>query len=242
MEGRTRSNPVEKTKILPKASGLICLTSLLLIQACGIGFDLKGGTVGEDSAAEATPSVGSDSLENNPSSDPNNPNTWEEDPFFEEANLPSVLVELDDSSCDAMSAELQHPGATSYFVGTYIKRDGGWVGREKWILFPNEYWMESGGFPCEVSWDIETREEELTTCLACDLALGIDASISPSSTNCPQGLWNEPSEQYWSSTYEIRMNNGTSTFYFQSNGNAFGAGYSSERAINFISDPDCKWF
>ena len=141
-----------------------------------------------------------------------------------------------------MSEELQHPGATSYFVGTYLKDGSRWLGREKWILFPNAYWEASGGVPCEVSWDMEINEEELVTCLACDFALNVDATISASSTNCPQELWNSPSEQYWNATYEVLVQNGNSVFYFQSTGQAFGWGYSSESAINFVSEPDCKWF
>ena len=167
---------------------------------------------------------------------------WENDPIFEDADIPSVLGELDDSFCDEMSEELGVPGATSYFVGTYIKQNNSWVGREKWILFPNEHWQEYGGYPCEISWDMSIEERDLVTCLACDIAMEVDASISSSSTNCPQDLWNEPSEQNWSTTYEIMLDNGSSTFYFQSSGNPFGWGYSSQTSINFVSEPDCKWF
>ena len=183
------------------------------------------------------------------------------DPFFEQSGLDNVLEEMDPTACDALSAEYPGlAGATSYFAGAYIRdSSSGWVGREKWVLYPNDewqtiaydQWMEGDqslsniaqGYPCEVSWDIRVEElEELETCLACDLALGVAATISFSSTNCPQGLWSEPSEQNWESVYEIAKTNGESIFYFRSNGNPFGWGYASDSALNFLSEPNCKWF
>ena len=182
------------------------------------------------------------------------------DPFFDESGLHNVLEEMDPTACDDLSAEYPGlAGATSYFAGAYIQDSSGWVGREKWVLYPNDewqtlaydQWMEGDqslsniaqGYPCEVSWDIYVQElEEMETCFACDLAFGVAATISFSSTNCPQGLWSEPSEQNWESVYEIAKTNGSSIFYFRSNGNPFGWGYASDNALNFLSEPNCKWF
>ena len=182
------------------------------------------------------------------------------DPFFGETGLNNVFEDMDPTSCDALSAEYEGlAGATSYFAGAYIKEGSGWIGREKWVLYPNEEWQNlaynqwmdgdqslsniAQGYPCEVSWDINVQDlEDMETCLACDLAFGVTATISFSSTNCPQGLWSEPSEQNWESVYEIATIDGTSIFYFRSNGAPFGWGYSSEHALNFLSEPNCKWF
>ena len=186
--------------------------------------------------------------------------TTQDDPYFEESDLPNVLNQMDSSVCDEVSAEYPDAaGATSYFAGSYVKIDNEWHGREKWILFPNERWQNiayqqwmdgdesisniAQGYPCEISWDMYVQEiDELETCFACDIALSVQAEISFSSTNCPQGLWSEPSEQNWQTVYEIAKVNGSSIFYFQSNGNPFGWGYSSENALNFLSEPNCKWF
>jgi len=170
--------------------------------------------------------------------------SWEEDPMFRDADIPNVLNDLDDTACDAIAQDLEGtPGATSYFAGIYLSQNGSWVGREKWILFPNDSWEAIGGYPCEVSWDMEIYErEEPTTCLACDIAFDVEAFVNESDTTCPRDLWDIPSEQNWQTTYEILISSGSSIFYFQSNGEPFGWGYSSERAINFISNPDCKWF
>ena len=247
MEGWARSNIVEKTKVFCPTQRLIpfvCILSTIFLSSCVFGFEAKTGEIEEEPVDEEpeTDIFCSDDINCSTDNPNDSGNSWENDPLFEESGLPSVIDDLDEEACDSMGSQLEHPGATSYFVGTYIKEGNTWIGREKWILFPNEFWEASGGFPCEVSWDMTIQEEELITCLACDFALDVDAAISASSTNCPQDLWNSPSEQYWNTTYEVLKNNGISTFYFQSNGNAFGSGYASETAINFVSEPDCKWF
>jgi|GEM_PF-3038224 len=184
----------------------------------------------------------------------------DQDPFFSDSDLPNIMDELDPTYCDATAAEYPNvPGATSYFVGSYIQSDTEWIGREKWILFPNESWQNAAyqqwidgdeemadiaqGYPCEISWDMRVEElEELETCLACTLAFYVQADISTSSTSCPQGLWSDPAEQNWETIYEIANANGSSIFYFRSNGNPFGWGYASDQALNFLSEPSCKWF
>ena len=184
----------------------------------------------------------------------------EEDPYFEESSIPNVLEEMDSTICDDISAEFPDvAGATSYFAGSYAKINGEWYGREKWILFPNERWQEiatiqwlegdtslsniAQGYPCEISWDMNVQEmDEFTACPACDIALSVEATLSFSSTNCPQGLWSEPSEQNWQTVYEIASINGEAIFYFRSNGAPFGWGYSTENELNFLTEPNCKWF
>ena len=182
------------------------------------------------------------------------------DPYFDDSGLPNVLNEMDPSACDALSDEYTGlAGATTYFAGSYFHSEDGWYGREKWVLYPNEEWQTlaytqwmdgdvslssiAQGYPCEVSWDMYVQEtDEMETCLACDLGLAVQAEINFSSTNCPQGLWSEPTEQSWQTVYEIAKANGNAIFYFQSNGNPFGWGYSSENALNFLSEANCKWF
>ncbi len=163
------------------------------------------------------------------------------DPLSDISGLPSLSSQLNPNHCDEISAELQVPGATSYFTGTYVLDNGSWIGREKWILFANEHWVEAGGETCEVVWDMTATETSLETCLACDLALFVDAEIHEGSTTCPPDLWSHEEEQVWNETYEIAVIGEETLFQYQ-DGKVLGEGYANERAYSFLSDPDCKWF
>ena len=180
-------------------------------------------------------------------------------PFFSGSELPDLFAEMDASFCHALAQEYPGvPGATSYFIGSYLLEQEEWIGKEKWVLFPNESWQQAArqqwedgdqsmadlaqGKPCEVSWDMSVTELEVENCLSCNLAFYVQAQIQASESTCPQHLWSGPAEQQWETTYEISTNNGTSIFHFLSNGHAFGWGYSSDQAINFLSDANCKWF
>ena len=70
---------------------------------------------------------------------------------------------------------------------------------------------------------------------SCNVAFH-DTGPNHTDSTCPQELWrglpNSSGKQY-----EIIANNGTSIFHFLSNGHAFGWGYSSDRAINFLVMP-----
>ena len=221
------------------------LLSAFALISCSSTNKFRNSDVGEqDSGVEIPSGVGEASS----------------DPFFEESGLENILEEMDPTACDELSAEYPGlAGATGFFAGSYIKDETDWVGREKWVLFPNEEWQAlaydqwvegdeslsniAQGYPCEISWDIMVEElDEMETCLACTLAFHVSAAINVSSTNCPQGLWSEPSEQNWESIYEIAKNNNESIFYFRSNGNPFGWGYANNYALNFLSEPNCKWF
>jgi len=188
--------------------------------------------------------------------------TNNDDPFFSGSELPNLFAEMDDSFCNSIAQEYPNvPGATSYFMGSYIDDQGEWIGREKWVLFPNETWQNialqqsqqgdesesianiAQGKPCEISWDMSVEElDSVENCASCNTAFYVQANIRAVDSNCPQDLWSGPAEQQWETTYEISIANGTSIFHFLSNGNAFGWGYSSDKAINFLSEPNCKWF
>ena len=182
------------------------------------------------------------------------------EPLFGNSNLPNIMEDMDTKACLPVSENYPDtPGATSYFAGAYIKDGNSWMGREKWLLFPNQAWQEvayqqwqegnqevsniAQGYPCEVSWDVlVTEHDEMEQCLACSLAFFVDASVNANITTCPQSLWNEVGTRDWQSNYEIASFSGNSIFYFRSSGQAFGWGYASENELNFLSEPSCKWF
>ena len=164
------------------------------------------------------------------------------DPFTDLAGLPSLTNRINTQFCNDAADNLGGAvGATTYFTGTYIFLDGEWIGREKWLLFPNPYWAEIGGESCEVVWEMQATETELETCLACDLALFVSGELTEASTNCPEELWNDPADMSWTEIYEIAVIENDTLFYYQS-GSELGEGYANEKAYSFLSAPDCKWF
>ena len=163
------------------------------------------------------------------------------DPLADISGLPSLSGRIDTTHCDEKSEEFQTPGATSYFTGTYVLVEGEWIGREKWLLFPNEYWEAEGGETCEIVWEMTAYESELSNCLACDMALNVGGEVHLGSTNCPEGLWSDPAEQSWNATYEIATLEEETIFYYLS-GTVLGEGYANEKALSFLTEPDCKWF
>ena len=138
--------------------------------------------------------------------------------------------------------QAQLRGATTYYFGTYVPVEDGWLGREKWILFAIPSWQSMGGYDCEITWNTFANEAENSNCATCDFALRVQASIDESQTNCPTELWDTEDMRSWSESYEIDLSTEESTFYFQGSGNFIGNGYREENSIAFLSDPDCKWF
>ncbi len=173
----------------------------------------------------------------------------ESDDPIESSGLDDLMDGLDKTYCDKYTEYASVPGATSYYFGSFLRTSNDWNGREKWILYPNNAWVETESVwdnidedHCEVTWDVQAVELASANCLACDFALNISASINRSQTNCPEGLWDYEEQLNWSTIYEVAINGSNSEVFFQSNGELLGEGQSDTGTFNYISEPDCKWF
>ena len=125
--------------------------NLLVLLAC-INPDLQNkkgiGQLTDAEGEESDPHEGSDPLLN--------------------SGLPSLEIDEGTQMCDELSDEVGGAaGAKSYFSGIYLRTESGWLGREKWILFPTELWEATEGEPCEVVWESQGDEGNPLTCLAC---------------------------------------------------------------------------
>ena len=101
-----------------------------------------------------------------------------DDPLADLSGLPTLTNRIDTTYCNDAAENLGGAiGATTYYTGTYVLVDGVWIGREKWLLFPNPYWSDVGGETCEVVWEMSASETELENCLACDVALSVSLSL-----------------------------------------------------------------
>ena len=173
----------------------------------------------------------------------NNPTGNEDDALStleSEAGLNSLANDMDPSYCEGMQPDVA--GASSYFYGVYLKDADGWYGEEQWILHPTDSWNATDGETCYVTWSIAATETTVTGCPSCNLALNVSGSINRQETTCPEGLWDNPSDSQWSTTYNILIGGGNSIVYFQSDGEIVGEGYATTSAFNFLSDVSCTWF
>lgn len=161
--------------------------------------------------------------------------------FFSQAGLPDLRERMEPDYCD--DAQPNAAGAAGYFLGTYVQEGEGWIGKERWYLFPTPTWVEVEDDiteeGCYVTWEMEASE---TDCIDCDLGLAVTAGVNRNETNCPEGLWDNPEEEQWEASYNIDIDGDTSAFYFQGSGTFIGNGYSSATAVSFLSDVSCSWF
>jgi hypothetical protein len=169
----------------------------------------------------------------------------QQDDLIQQSGLPDLLDDMDETYCnDALEDEIggqDIAGATSYFTGTYLLEDDGWVGREKWILHPTPAWTDTNGETCYVTWETAAIQINAAGCADCDFGLSVAANINKQQTDCPEGLWKD-SEETWEVDYDIKIQGDSVIFYFQNSGNVMGDGYSNDTAINFLTEPSCTWF
>jgi len=159
-----------------------------------------------------------------------------------EEDIKDLIDDIDSDYCLEFEDYQDVPGATSFYYGAFMRDGDAWVGREKWLLFATPAWVENGGYDCQVTWDINATESPQTNCLACDFSLQLSASINRSETNCPEGLWNYDEQLSWSEIYEVDISDTQASFYFQTSGNYIGSGQATSNSMDYISEPDCKWF
>lgn len=194
------------------------LTILLFMTACSPSFGSKIGTFeGDDNSLDVN---GSD------------------EDFFTQSGLPDLRDEMDSTYCENVQPNVA--GATSYFLGTYVQKTEGWVGKEQWILHPTSDWTATNGETCYVTWEVAASETDIAGCPNCDFALDVSASINRQETDCPEGLWEQ--EEQWTTLYDVMINGSDASFYFQSSGDLVGYGYSNSTAASFLSEVSCSWF
>ena len=182
----------------------------------------------DDSGCENTPACDDSVIDDTP----------EDEDFFTASGLPDLREDMVPDDCDFGGSN--SPAATSYYLGTYIREQGSWIGKERWYLLPNAAWIEVEDEiteeGCFVTWDMTAEE---TSCSSCSLALSVDGNINHSETNCPEGLWSGYEE--WSIIYHINITGEDTEFLFES-GNLMGEGYASPTAMSFLSPAECKYF
>ena len=166
-------------------------------------------------------------------------------------DVDDIVDDLDYDTSDCEQIEGQPvPGAVSYFVGSYRDMDDGiWRGVEQWVLIANERWIEvedelpSSGV-CTVTWTMTAVESEDTgACAACDLGLDVSATIDLSNTDCPEGLYEAPSDQNWTASYALITGaDGSAQWFYAGSGNPLGAGTNGGGVADYVTAAACKWF
>jgi hypothetical protein len=133
------------------------------------------------------------------------------------------------------------PGATSYFRGDFDIDGDVVTGSEKWLLFANSSWQETGNDDCTIHWTIlGTRDEPTQTCGSCDYSLSLAANVDVSLTDCPAGLWS--SDQSFSTAYNVKIVDGSAIFYFAGSGNELATGTGSNSAAAYLTEATCVYF
>ena len=145
--------------------------------------------------------------------------------------------------CDVQEATgVRGPGANSYFYGVYKATTGGFTGYEEWHLFANDTWSEEGGRDCIMRWVVEATSGEAETCGGCDLSLDVTLTFDESCSTCPEDLVEAEKGTDFERYEVMRRADGTSRWFFAESGTEFGAGESTESAMNFATDASCRWF
>lgn len=203
------------------------LAPLLLLVACSARFADEGTTDGTGGDGGST---GDGGLDGGGLAD----------------ELPPVDEGLDEGGCEDLSGTAL-PGATVYFLGTYVQGDDGWQGIEQVRVFANATWEGSGGGDCVVAWVLSASEGSPGACGNCDLGLSVSAQLDLAATTCPEDLY--VGDESWSASYGVDLTESAtlSTWYYADSGTQFGAGYAlgtadQPTALNFASEKTCWWF
>jgi len=145
-----------------------------------------------------------------------------------------------DPGCDGFDGQ-PIPGATSYFLGDFSISNKVVTGTERWALLANDAWKRTGSDDCVATWSVSgTAAEPTATCGSCDYSLDITASLDVSLTTCPKELW-EGDEQF-AVTYNVKLIDGSSIFYFASSGNELATGTGSAAGASYLTESTCVFF
>ena len=201
-----------------------CLMAIFLF-ACSAA-DMRPAQV-HNLTYEESPSV--------PTSESSENEIEEESITYDNTELPDLLSTIDTEVCSSY-VQSGVSGATSFFVGTYIENDGWLEGKEEWFIFPNEQWIEEGGEPCSIEWNVHVKDIE-SDCSDCALRITVESEIA--ANTCPAFISNRVSD--WDAVYSIEKEGRSAIFSYES-GEEFGRGYHVERAMNFATETTCLWF
>lgn len=196
------------------------LTLLLFTLACGSSSDTKHtGTFDESETGSGSAGTATDPTE----------------------GLPQIEgAEDDPGGCEEV-AGAAIPGAASVFYGEYwTEGDNEWAGEERWMLHSNAAWRAAGGEDCEVVWTATASETSPPACTGCDLGLQTTLSLDNGATTCDPELVSGLGD---TATYGIaRAGDGEATWYYAGSGDRLGEGYHLSSAMNFLTDPSCRWW
>jgi hypothetical protein len=193
----------------------------LLLAGCSSGFENQDDTGGGDGGDGGDGDGGSDAVD----------------------DLPDIRDGLDETGCEVLEvADKKHSGAASYFYGGYGKTgEGEYEGEERWIIFANDTWVESGkGYDCEVVWDVSATEVD-PECATCELGLAVEGSVDDAQSDCPDGTISAKDKNF-TVTYDVDLDDGTATFTYASSGTYLGEGHYDDEAMNYLSEKSCIWW
>jgi hypothetical protein len=156
-------------------------------------------------------------------------------------DLPGIsAASQDPGGCEEVAGS-ELPGAATMFHGEYWQVEGEtWAGQEQWLIFSNAAWRAAGGDDCVVVWSASASETAPPACSGCDIGLSTTLSLDEGATTCDSELVSGlgDTERYGIS----RSSSGDSSWYFAESGDEFGAGYHTSTAMNFLTDPSCRWW
>lgn len=135
------------------------------------------------------------------------------------------------------------PGATQSWFGYFrfeSRAPQTFNGLEYWVLLPNATWQSTGGEPCQVVWSTTGKKGVPESCLNCDYALILAATLNVALTTCPQDLVKTLDSSY-KVTYNVRVTTSSSELSFTS-GKALGTGKVDGAFVTYQSAPKCAWF
>ncbi len=154
--------------------------------------------------------------------------------------LPDLRGEAEDpGGCEEVLGAAA-AGAASMFFGEYEESDGAWVGEERWLLFANQTWRDLGGTDCVVVWSAEATQTDAPACTGCDLGLQTTLTLDEGATTCDPAIvgGSDGTEAYGIA----RASGGDATWYLATTQERFGDGHHIDGALNFLTDPSCRWW
>jgi hypothetical protein len=154
--------------------------------------------------------------------------------------LPDLLGGAEDpGGCEEVLGE-EVAGAASMFFGEYSLVDDTWTGEERWLIYANETWRAAGGEDCEVVWSAEAFETDPPACSGCDLGLQATLVLNEGATTCDLDIVGGADGAV---AYGIdRRSDGSATWYFTTSMDVMGDGQHIDTAVNFLTDPSCRWW
>lgn len=131
------------------------------------------------------------------------------------------------------------PTATSYFVGEFHFDECGTVyGKETWVLYPNQRWLDTGGKQCQVVWSVTGTKEERVTIGNYSLNLGM--TVDEAASDCTDIPYFDY-EDVFAVVYDVAVQGDASTVYFTS-GTVLGEGTANNNHVTYVSGMNCKLF